>query len=80
MYNLKIEQMKNLAILFLLASFMVAVSVPVYSSSQDKPKQEQKDVKKCDKKDEKACAKDSTKACCKNKKQACTNADKPEKK
>jgi len=72
--------MKKLAILFLLAAFMVAVSAPVYSSSQDKPKQEQKDVTKCDKKDEKACAKDSTKACCKNKKDACTKADKPEKK
>jgi hypothetical protein len=71
MFNLKFYEMKKLAILFVLATFMVAISAPAYSAGQDKPKQEQKaenkDAKKCDK----PCDKDKKESCCKGKKESC---------
>jgi hypothetical protein len=47
--------MKKLAISLVLATFLVAVCVPI--NAQDKPKQEQASEKKCDKDKKEGCCK-----------------------
>jgi len=49
--------MKKLAILFMSAAFIVALSVPSNATAQDKPKQEQASEKKCDKDKKGECCK-----------------------
>lgn len=64
--------MKKLAILFVLATFMLAISAPSYAAAPAKPQQEQKAEKKDNKKCDKPCDKEK-KSCCK--KDTCKKAD-----
>jgi hypothetical protein len=64
--------MKKIAILFVLATFMVAISAPSNAAVPTKPQQEQKAEKKDDKKCDKPCTKDK-RTCCK--KDSCKKAD-----